>query len=252
MEIKNNHVVDMSGHDTFVFVHGAWSGAWSWDKVRPLLEALGHTTYAVDLPGHGEDSSDIATQTGDTFARKVVDLIESLPCRVILVGNSMGGSVISRVGEMIPDKIKKIVYLAAFLLQDGESGNGIDGSGIQPVDWLKDSDDGKTALRHPPEIPDWMTPEQAEEEREREARRKPRESIAALSGKVHVTKKRWGSIRRYYIHCTEDECIEPALQIHMLENLPCRKVYVMKAGHTPHYYQPEAVSVILHDVALDI
>lgn len=250
MEIKNNQVVEMAGHETFVFVHGAWSGGWSWDKIRPFLEALGHKTYAVDLPGHGEDHSDIAEQTGITYAQKVERVIRGIPEPVILVGNSMGGSVISSVGEAIPERIKKIVYLAAFLLRDGESGNGIDGSGIQPIDWHAASEDGKTAKRTPGPIPDWMTPEQVKEEQERERKRTLVESIAALSGKIHVTQDRWGKIRRFYIHCTEDEAIVPKMQVKMLERLPCEQVYVMKAGHTPHYYQPEEVCVILHDIAL--
>ena len=40
---------------TFVLIHGAFHGAWCWDKVTPLLEQGGHEVVTLDLPGHGED-----------------------------------------------------------------------------------------------------------------------------------------------------------------------------------------------------
>lgn len=190
MEIKGNVVKEMHGKEIFVFVHGAWAGGWVWDYVAPFLQRLGHQTIAVDLPGHGNDPADISTQTGETYAKKVIQIICNLDRQVILVGNSMGGSVISRIGEAIPLRIKKIVYIAAFLLQDGESGNGIDGHGIQPVDWLRESEDGKTVRKHVGTIPPGLRPDQVEAAKEREFKRAPRESIAALSGPVHVTKEK--------------------------------------------------------------
>jgi hypothetical protein len=40
---------------TFVIVHGAWGGAWSWNKlVVPLLREAGQTVYAVTLTGLGD------------------------------------------------------------------------------------------------------------------------------------------------------------------------------------------------------
>ena len=42
---------------TFVLIHGAWQGAWAWQRVVPLLEAEGHRAVAVDLPGNGADDT---------------------------------------------------------------------------------------------------------------------------------------------------------------------------------------------------
>ncbi len=250
VSIKGNKTKSMHGMETFVFVHGAWSGAWAWRHVTEYLGRMGHQVIAVDLPGHGEDHADIAQQTAESYAQRVIEVIESLDVQVILVGNSMGGSVISRVAEAIPIRIKKLVYVAAFLLRDGESGNGTDGSGIQPVDWKRESADGKTAQRRKGSIPEGLRPDQVKEAKERECLRTDVESISALSDPVHVTKERFGSIRRFYVHCTKDQDIYPELQVKMLENLPCELVYVMESNHTPHYYMPEELSVILNDIAL--
>ena len=42
---------------TFLLIHGAWHGAWCWDRVVPLLRAAGHDVVAPDLPAHGADAT---------------------------------------------------------------------------------------------------------------------------------------------------------------------------------------------------
>jgi pimeloyl-ACP methyl ester carboxylesterase len=106
---------------TYVFVHGAWHGAWCGRKVASLLEGAGHKAIALDLPGHGQDDTPIAQVTFDAYCNKVREIVETQPERVILVGHSMGGRVVTQVAELRPDKIKTVVYLAAVLLQNGQN-----------------------------------------------------------------------------------------------------------------------------------
>ena len=93
-----------SSPKTFALVHGAWHGAWCWDKVRPHLEAAGHNTLAVNLPIE-DPSADF-----DDYASVVVDSLEG-PEDIILVGHSRGGNVIPRVANRTP--IKKLIYLCS-------------------------------------------------------------------------------------------------------------------------------------------
>jgi len=111
---------------TFVFVHGAWHGAWCWSKVVSLLEGTGHKAIALDLPGHGRDDTPIAQVTFEAYCNKLRGIVEAEPEPIILVGHSMGGRVITQVAELYPDKIKTLVYLAAILLRDGESTMPVD------------------------------------------------------------------------------------------------------------------------------
>ena len=106
---------------TYVLVHGAFAGAWTWDRVVPLLEADGSTVLTLDLPSHGDDATPIAEATLDGYTAKVVELIDSADEPVVLVGHSMGGLVVSQAAEARPDKIERLVYLAAFLTEDGAS-----------------------------------------------------------------------------------------------------------------------------------
>src|SRR6185436_2462689 len=106
---------------TFVLVHGAWHGAWCWDKVAPLLHAKGHTVAAPDLPGHGDDPTPRGEVTLESYGKRVADVVSAQKEKAIVVGHSMGGIAISAAAEMVPDRIAKLVYLTAFLPRDGES-----------------------------------------------------------------------------------------------------------------------------------
>ena len=108
---------------TFVLVHGAWHGSWCWKRVRHALQALGHEVFTPTLTGVGERSHLLSPQVNlDTHIDDVVNLIqwEELS-NVILCGHSYGGCVISGVADRVPDRIGALVYLDAFVLEDGES-----------------------------------------------------------------------------------------------------------------------------------
>ena len=92
------------GHETFVFVHGAWHGTWCWERVETLLQALGHKTVAVDLPAHGKAGGDIAAQNLDTYVDCVVAELDRHSEPVILAGHSMAGVIISMAAEKRPER----------------------------------------------------------------------------------------------------------------------------------------------------
>src|SRR5262245_24894308 len=105
----------------FVLIHGSWHGGWAWEAVTRHLEDRGHQADAPTLAGHGPG----AQRVGITH-RNCVDSIVSYITQhdlhdVILVGHSFGGSVISRVVEYLPTRIKRLIFLNAFVLADGQS-----------------------------------------------------------------------------------------------------------------------------------
>jgi pimeloyl-ACP methyl ester carboxylesterase len=108
---------------TFVLVPGAWHGAWCYRRVADLLTARGHKVYALTLTGLA-DRSHLASDAVDlnTHVLDVVNLVnwESLE-DVVLVGHSYAGLVITGAAEAIADKVGSIVYLDAFIPDDGQS-----------------------------------------------------------------------------------------------------------------------------------
>lgn len=106
----------------FVMVHGAMHGAWCWDHVATGLRSRGHVTTSVDLPGSGSDLTDASDVTLASAAQKVADVIATADDEpVVLVGHSMGGAVITQVADLIPKRIQRLVYLAAFRPLENES-----------------------------------------------------------------------------------------------------------------------------------
>jgi pimeloyl-ACP methyl ester carboxylesterase len=107
---------------TFVLVHGAWHGGWCWRRVADLLERRGHKVFAPTLTGLGERSHLIGGSINlDTHITDVVNVLkwEDLG-DVVLVGHSYGGWPISGAIEQALDRIASVVYLDAFVPEDGQ------------------------------------------------------------------------------------------------------------------------------------
>ena len=113
------------GIKRIVLVHGSAHGAWCWETVSPLLERLGYEVNALDLPGSGDDLTAAKDVSLGLCIDRVVQEVESGTSPVLLVGHSMAGIIVSGVGEAVPQKIGKLVYVAAFLLRSGEAMVGL-------------------------------------------------------------------------------------------------------------------------------
>ena len=108
---------------TFVLVTGAWHGAWCWKRVRKALAAEGHEVFTPTLTGLGDRSHLLSKEVDlETHIKDVINLIrwEELN-EVVLVGHSYGGMVITGVADRIGDRISSLVYLDAFVPENGQS-----------------------------------------------------------------------------------------------------------------------------------
>ncbi|MDM5154574.1 alpha/beta fold hydrolase [Bacillus sp. DX1.1] len=105
---------------TFVLIHGAWGDSSYWDKTANELKQMGHKVHTPNLPGHGKDKNKSVKHTD--YVKSVVNYVKERNLKdFVLVGHSFGGTVISKVAEQIPDRIKRLVFMDAFVLADGNS-----------------------------------------------------------------------------------------------------------------------------------
>ncbi len=106
-----------------VLVHGAWHGGWCWKKLTPLLTAAGHRVYTPTLTGLGERAHLAGPQVNlETHTQDILALLEMEDLRdVMLVGHSYAGMVISGVAERARPRLRSIVYLDAFVPENGKS-----------------------------------------------------------------------------------------------------------------------------------
>lgn len=107
---------------TLVLVHGAWQSNGTWDVLAPLLEKRGHRVITPVLSGLGTDRSRLSPHI--TLQQHVGDVLGELsksPDRVIVVGHSYAGMIISGVAERNPTQVRRLVFLDAFIPEDGQS-----------------------------------------------------------------------------------------------------------------------------------
>lgn len=107
----------------FVLVHGAWHGGWCWSRVAGILRARGHDVTTPTQTGVGEKSHLLSKDiTLTTFGTDIVNHLkfEELD-DVVLVGHSFGGASISYAAEKMTDRIQRLVYLDAAVIEPGET-----------------------------------------------------------------------------------------------------------------------------------
>jgi pimeloyl-ACP methyl ester carboxylesterase len=236
---------------TFVLVHGAWHGAWCWNKLVPELEALGHRAVSFDLPGHGNDSTPRQTVTLDSYADRIVEVLDSLDEQVVLLGHSMGGMAITAAAELRPEKLKALGYLTAFLPRNGESLFAIEERNPRPsvpVN-LVAAPDGKTAMVNPERVTDLFYHDcNAVDIAFATAHLTP-QPLELLTMPVKITEVRFGSIPRIYIECTDDRAISIELQRDMIAASPCAEVISLPASHSPFFSLPQELAQALARLA---
>lgn len=108
---------------SFVLIHGGWGGGWEWREVDRLLREQGHEVTRPTLTGLGERAH--LSSTAVTLATHVEDVVRHFEFEglvdAVLCGHSYGGMVVTGAAERIPDRLKCVVYVDAFVPHDGES-----------------------------------------------------------------------------------------------------------------------------------
>jgi len=112
------------GHTTtFVLIHGAWHGGWCWCRVVPLLRRAGHEVLTPSITGLGDRAHLSGPEINlDIHIQDILMLIDMEDLDdIVLVGHSYAGMVITGVADRAPSKIRRLVYLDAFLPENGKA-----------------------------------------------------------------------------------------------------------------------------------
>jgi pimeloyl-ACP methyl ester carboxylesterase len=128
-----------------ILVPGFWLDASSWEEVTPALEAAGHTTHPLTLPGLESVDARRAGITLKDHIAAVVDVVDGLEGKVVLVGHSGGGAVIHGVADARPDRIARNIYVDSGPLGEGDViNNELPAKGddvpLPPWDGFEDAD----------------------------------------------------------------------------------------------------------------
>jgi len=238
---------------TFVLIHGAWHGAWCWEQVRLELSRLGHRVIAPDLPGLGQDTTPLEGLTLAGWAEHVADIIRGCDEPVVLVGHSRGGVVISEVAERIPDRISRLVYLAAFLVPTGKTLTDmlfLDAARDVARDAMVMQPDGISSVIPTERVAELFYNTSPPELQVRAAERLRPEPMMSFMTPLNLTDSGFGSVSRAYVECLQDRAIPIGLQREMQRALPCAPVITLDSDHSPFYSQPAQLAAALLQTCL--
>lgn len=238
---------------TFILIHGSWHSAWNWHLTAPLLEKAGHKAIAVDLPGMGRDKTPIHTVRFEHTIEMICRLIDAQEGNVILVGHSKNGIMISQAAEYRPDKIDKLVYLAAYLIPDGKTQREYslqDTAGVlKPYVTMYPELNAHTLQ---PEIYQEGLYHDCEPHITALAKvLLSHEPVESGITPLRLSEENYGRVPRYYIECLQDRAVTPFIQRKMYTETPCRKVYRMDTSHSPFFSRPDELVNLLLDIAAD-
>jgi pimeloyl-ACP methyl ester carboxylesterase len=225
---------------TFMLIAGAWHGAWCWERLAPLLESRGHRVLTPELPGTGASRADPAAASLDAWARAVAEMVGAQPEPVVLVGHSRAGAVISRAAEMANQNLRRLVYLAAYLLPAGGSVAAearSDSGSLIPANMMA-ADSGVTCTLRPGIVREAFYGDCEDETFEFARARLSPEPLKPLITNLKVTPGRFGVVPRTYVECTRDRTISLAAQRRMHAALPCERVLSLESDHSPFLSHP--------------
>lgn len=228
----------------FVLVHGAWLGAWCWDAVAENLRKQGHKVTVPELPGHGNDRTPLSQISLEGYVKKV---LEATSAPSVLVGHSMAGAVISQAAESAPEKIQQLVYVAAYLLRNGENITNVSqlaDDSLVPANMVFAPDYSTVEIRREGLRDVFCADAPADRIAELATKARP-EPTAPFNTPVQISAERFGSIPRAYIKTSQDRAVTPKLQGLMLEHTPCDAVISIEASHTPFLSRPTELAELI-------
>ena len=199
----------------------------------------------------GRDKTPIQEVKFKTTVEWIINLINCIDGKVILVGHSKNGIMISQVAEFIPHKIEKLIYLAAYLIPNGKCQREY--SALDVTGWLKpyvtintttnsstlQKEIYKEGLYH--DCEDYIT--------ELAYILLSEEPIESGGAQLQLTEDNFGKVPRYYIECTEDRAVTPFIQQKMYQETLCNKVFQMTTSHSPFFSKPVELCEILEEIA---
>lgn len=240
------------GPDPVVLIHGAWAGAWVWDRLIPLLAAAGVPAIAVDLPGNGTDATPASQVSLDLYVAYVGETLARIGRPASLVAHSGGGLVASALAENFPERVARIAYVAGMMLPSETTFADLIASmlprhpeavGIGPhLVWSRD----RTTSRVPEEVARSLFFHDCPEDLARAASlRLMPQPEGGRAVRVRLTPERFGRVKRLYVELRHDRSVVPAVQARMCALVPGAVRIPLPTGHAPQLCAPERLADIL-------
>lgn len=238
-----------------VLVHGAWQASYVWDQTESDLKDAGYTVTVVKLPGHGEDTTPAYQVSFQAYVDEVKKAINAYDEPVILIAHSLGGAVITQTASEVPQKIKKLVYIAGFIPQSGKSVldySQMDSASLLPPA-LQLSDDQTLAGIVNPEInlPKIFCQDGTDAQKQFLVARYKAEPTIPLGTPLNYKTADYNTAgKKYYIHTTADNTITYPFQQKMAKDAGITNTFTINSGHSPFISKSAELTKMLKEILL--
>ena len=231
----------------FLIAHGAWSAAWAWKKMRPLMQARGHDLHIPTYTGLGERAHLANREIG--LQTHIADVLGTLEFEdlhdVVLVGHSYGGMVATGVADRARARVRRLVYLDAFVPRDAQSLLDLLPADVRERmrEAARTAGDG---WRVPPNP---VPPDTSETDLAWLMPRRVMHPLRAFEEAIRLAGPE-GAIPRVYIYCTRiapDDVFGPFAERARRE--AGWQYLELEASHSPNVTAPEALAALLEKLA---
>lgn len=231
---------------TFLLIHGSQHGAWCWHKLVPLLEQAGHQVHAIDLPSHGDDKAYVEEVTLDTYVQAVDDYVNAHKLnKLIIVGHSMAGAILMLVVSKLEKRIKRLIFLAAVVPNEGESVLDTLTSDRQKAIKRMVSESNNQSFKSVYAVArESFFSDLTESEARKYYKFLTPQSFKAFSQKASFSSFYKTNIANHYILCKKDRVLSPVLREQFASRIngKCSKI---AAGHDVMLSQPKKLAKLL-------
>ena len=238
----------------FVLIHGAFGGSWCWQTMTDRLREAGHEATAIDLPGHGSDTTPLDQVDLDAYAERVCEVLGQGP-PALLAGQSMGGMAITQAAARCPEHVAALIYVAAFAPQEGQSLIDLtqlpEAAGDQVQANLVAEGDPPIATL-PVEAAPEVLYQCAEPDRAAwAARQLGPQPVAAFTQPLRVDDhaQAFATLPRACVTCLQDRAIMPAMQRRMYTAAGCDPVIEIDTDHSAWLSRPDELFAALTRIA---
>ena len=229
-----------------VLAHGAWSAAWAWKRVRPLMAAAGHEFFAPSYTGLG-GRAHLASPKNDleTHIQDVVGVLKFEDLQnVVLIGHSYGGMVATGVADRARERVAQIIYLDAFVPENGQA----------LVDFLPERErhrllDSVKAGDGWRVTPNPVPPDTSDMDSAWIAKLRMPQSVRCFEQPIRLYAKL--TLPRTYIHCMRHADRSPFGQFATRARDEGWRVYELDASHSPNITAPGALMELLQRILSD-
>lgn len=234
---------------TLVLVHGAWTGAWVWERMHEPLRDRDVAHRAVELPRASDGLGGGWRVTLADYGTAVNAVADSIDGPVILIGHSAGGFAITQAASTNPSRYLALVYLAAHLPVEGDRTIRLapNDPGSELSKAIRPRPLRGVMATEPTRFREAVYGDYEGDDVDALVARHGEEPLRPGLSRIRLSPG-FHDLPKYYVKCSEDRTLSPGYQDWMCGRYGLVPVATLDSGHMPMLTDPEGLADLLAEL----